>query len=112
MFKPRSKSIGRSPSRSFNPEGGEQLEEHNALNNETVDNPSAVDDSKLERIEILSELTNELDKKQICGDKYTTQDKSQTASYFFLSLNKCKKRVNISPPSNLSNVKRKIWIFN
>ena len=83
MFKPRSKSIGRSPSRTFSSERKEQLEEHNALSNETVDNPSAVDDSKLERIEILSELTNELDKKQICGDKYTTQDKSQTASYFF-----------------------------
>ena len=86
MFKPRSKSIGRSPSRTFSSERKEQLEEHNALelsNPDNPDNPSAVDDSKLERIEILSELTNELDKKQICGDKYTTQDKSQTASYFF-----------------------------
>ena len=124
MFKPRSKSIGRSPSRTFSSERKEQLEEHNALelsNPDNPDNPSAVDDSKLERIEILSELTNELDKNKICGnnldlivknlfDKYSSENKSDTASQIFLNLNKCRDRVHISPPKNLSSTKKKIDI--
>ena len=126
LFKPRSKSIGRSPSRSFSSERKEQLEKlerHDAidLSNEIDDNPSSVDDSKLERIEILSELTNELDKKQICGsnldlivrnifDKYTSENKSETASQIFLNLNKCRDRVHISPQKNLSSTKKKIDI--
>ena len=124
MFKPRSKSIGRSPSRSFNSERKEQLEKYKTsddLSNENDDNPLLDETDKLERIGILSDFTNELDKKSICGnnldiivknifDKYNTNDKSNTASQIFLSLNKCRDRVNISPPKNLSSTKKKIDI--
>ena len=124
MFKPRSKSIGRSPSRSFSSERKEQLEKYNTsddLSNENDDNPLLDETDKLERIGILSDFTNELDKKSICGnnldiivknmfDKYNTNSKSNTASQIFLSLNKCRDRVNISPPKNLSSTKKKIDI--
>ena len=124
MFKPRSKSIGRSPSRSFSSERKEQLEKYNTsddLSNENDDSPLLDETDKLERIGILSDFTNELDKKTICGnnldiivknmfDKYNTNSKSNTASQIFLSLNKCRDRVNISPPKNLSSTKKKIDI--
>ena len=120
MFKPRSKSIGRSPSRSFSSERKEQLEKYNTsddLSNENDDSPLLDETDKLERIGILSDFTNELDKKSICGnnldiivknifDKYNTNNKSNTASQIFLSLNKCRDRVNISPPKNLSSTKK------
>ena len=122
MFKPRLKSIGPSPSRSFNSERKEQLEKYKTsddLSNENDDNPLLDETDKLERIGVFSDFTNELDKKSICGnnldiivknifDKYNTNDKSN--SQIFLSLNKCRDRVNISPPKNLSSTKRKIDI--
>jgi len=109
----------------------ERYNTSNALSNENHDNPLPDEESNLERIGVLSKLTNELDKKQICGsnldiivknifDKYYKQNKSDTASQIFLSLNKCRDHVNISPPKNLSSTKTKIdidglsknqWIF-
>ena len=124
MFTPRSKSIGCSPSRSFSSKRKEQLEKYNTsddLSNENDDNPLLDEKDKLERIGVLSDFTNELDKKSICGnnldiivknifDKYNMQNKSNTTSQIFLSLNKCWDRVNISLPKNLSSTKNKINI--
>ena len=124
MFKPRSKLIGCSPSRSFSSERKEQQEKYNTsddLSNENDDNPSLEEKNKPERIGVLSNFTNELVKKSICGnnldiivknifDKYNTQNKSNTPSQIFQNLNKCQDRVNISPPKNLISTKKKIDI--
>jgi len=114
MFKPRSKSSGRSPSRSFK----DEEKPINVYTDEEIVDSANKNEKKLERIEILSDLTNELDKPRICGEnldgivsnlikKYSENERSSSASNIFLNLNTCRDRVNISPPNNLSILKKK-----
>ena len=121
----RSKSIGRSPSRSFDLSKILKHKKKEHLNHE--DSESEVEEKKDSRIEgkleevllkmnTLGNLTNELDKKKVDGvalDKimrdlftqYSTE--KDLSSERFLMMNACRKHKDLFPPSNLKKSSKK-----
>ena len=121
----RSKSIGRSPSRSFDLSKILKHKKKEHLNHE--DSESEVEEKKDSRIEgkleevllkmnTLGNLTNELDKKKVDGvalDKIMrdlfTQYSTEKDLYSerFLMMNACRKHKDLFPPSNLKKSSKK-----
>ena len=115
MFRSRSKSGGQSPSRSEGkpePMGEKVKSQEDEI---MVENESDL----MDRLEILGDLTDNLDKKQIDGreldkvvrslfDKYQAEQSPKFDSDSFFALNRCKNSCDIAPPQNLARNTKKI----